>query len=582
MLYHPTRKTITRHPVQAPIAGLDHLPPLLQRIYTARRLNAAGELDRSLARLPSPFLLSGMDAMVERLESVLRRQEKLLVVADYDADGATACSVALLGLRWLGAERLDYLVPSRFGFGYGLTPELVAVAATRKPDVLLTVDNGISSIDGVRAAHEYGLEVLITDHHLPGQELPSARAIVNPGLPGNSFPGRCLAGVGVMFFVLLALRQKLRESGWFVETGRAEPNISHLLDLVALGTVADVVPLDHVNRILVHQGLLRIHKGQARPGLLALLAVAGRNPMQTTATELAFSVAPRLNAAGRMEDMSPGIECLLTEDATRAGELAQSLDSLNQARREVEEQMKQDALDHLDSLAVADLNQSGLCLQNPAWHQGVIGILAARLKDRLHRPVIVFAPAGEDELKGSARSIEGVHIRDVLSDLATAHPGLLVKFGGHAMAAGLSLRPQQFDRFSRLFDAAVASRLTGMTLEQVLVSDGSLTEAEIGLELAEALNMAGPWGQGFAEPLFDGEFEVLDCRILKERHLKFMLRVPGSNTCVDGIAFSVENPAAWVGCSLLRMAYRLDVNQYRGRRTVQFRVEYMEAGTSLA
>ncbi len=578
MLYHPVRKKIIRHSVPPQVTGLDHLPPLLQRIYSARQLNSASELDRSLARLPSPYLLTGMTVMVEHLEAVIRQQRKLLIVADYDADGATACCVALLGLGLLGAERVDYLVPSRFGFGYGLTAELVRVAVAQyKPEVLLTVDNGISSLEGVRVAHELGIEVLITDHHLPGRELPAAAAIVNPHLPGDRFPGRSLAGVGVMFQVLLALRQKLRDSGWFLEKGREEPHLGQLLDLVALGTVADVVALDHVNRILVHQGLLRIRKGLARPGLLALMAVAGRQYQKTTATELAFAIAPRLNAAGRMEDMSTGIECLLNSDVNQARELAHSLDSLNRTRRQVEEQMTAEALQQLDNLAPTELlSRFGICLYDADWHQGVIGILASRIKDRLYRPVIAFAPAG-DEIKGSARSIDGVHIRDVLSDIATAHPNLIKKFGGHAMAAGLSLEPEQFDHFARLFDATIAARLAGRDMERGLVSDGSLSALEIDLAMAETLEASGPWGQGFPEPLFDGEFEVLSCRILKEKHLKFVLKPLDGERPIDGIAFSVESPEAWLACSPVRLAYRLDVNEYRDQRNVQLRVEYMEA-----
>lgn len=576
MLHHPVPKKIISRCVLPPVTGLEHLPPLLQRIYAARQLASVPELDRSLARLPSPFQLKGMTVMVEHLEAVIRQRRKLLIVADYDADGATACCVALLGLALLGAKHLDYLVPSRFGFGYGLTPELVRVAAERQPAVLLTVDNGISSLEGVRLAHDLGIEVLITDHHLPGRELPAAEAIVNPHQPGDVFPGRALAGVGVMFFVLLALRQRLREGGWFHEKGMDAPNLGQLLDLVALGTVADVVALDHVNRILVHQGLLRIRKGLARPGLLALMQVAGRPYHKTTSTELAFSVAPRLNAAGRMEDMSTGIECLLSSDADRALELAHALDGLNRARRQKEEQMTRDALNHLDKLALTDCARFGLCLYDADWHQGVIGILASRIKDRVYRPVIAFASA-DNEIKGSARSIDGIHIRDVLSDIAAEHPHLIKKFGGHAMAAGLSLSPERFDDFARIFDTAIAARLAGRDMERTLLSDGSLQAGEIDLGMAELLQTAGPWGQGFPEPLFDGHFEVLACRILKERHLKFVLRPLDGECPFDGIAFSVESPEAWLACSRIRLAYRLDINEYRDQRNIQLRVEYMEA-----
>lgn len=578
MLYFPVKKKIIRrHDQHRAAPALAHLPKLLQRIYAARQLTKAEELDRSLTQLPSPLLFSGMENLVAHLEDVIRHQRKLLIIADYDADGATACSVALLGLGMLGAEQVDYLVPSRFGFGYGLSPELVRVAAKRQPDVLLTVDNGISSIEGTHVAKALGMRVLITDHHLPGQELPAADAIVNPNLPGDEFPSRSLAGVGVMFYVLMALRQRLRNSGWFEETGRSEPNLGQLLDLVALGTVADVVTLDHVNRILVHQGLLRIRKGQARPGILALIEVAGRKYQQSNATELGFTIAPRLNAAGRLEDMSLGIECLLSDDTQKARELAQNLDRINRERREIEEQMKRDALHHLDTLNLGVTNQSGICLFDAGWHQGVIGILASRIKDRYHRPVIAFAPGDGNEIKGSARSMEGVHIRDVLSDIATAHPTLLKKFGGHAMAAGLSLRAEDYSEFARLFDQHVATHLAEMDLERTVVTDGALDVGEIALSMAETLEESGPWGQGFPEPLFDGEFEVLSCRVLKEKHLKFQLKLPDQDYGIDGIAFSVDNPEAWLSCSRLRLAYRLDINEYRDNRGIQLRIEYMEA-----
>ncbi len=583
MLYFPVKKKIVRRPARHPASSeLAHLPPLLQRIYAGRHLDGADELDRSLARLPPPVRLSGMDTMVNHLVAVIRQQQKLMVIADYDADGATACSVAIQGLGMMGARHVEYLVPSRFGFGYGLTPELVAVAAERRPEVLLTVDNGISSLTGTAAAQALGMKVLITDHHLPGQELPKADAIVNPNLPGDTFPSRSLAGVGVMFYVLMALRQTLRSQNWFQEQGLQEPNLGSLLDLVALGTVADVVPLDHVNRILVHQGLQRIRRGMARPGIQALIEVAGRNPFQCNSTELGFTVAPRLNAAGRLEDMSVGIECLLTVDGERARELAQQLDRLNRERRDIEEQMKRDALAHLDSLNLQTMTQAGICLYDPGWHQGVIGILASRLKDRYHRPVIAFAPGNEGEIKGSARSIEGVHIRDLLSDIATAHPGLIVKFGGHAMAAGLSVSAADFATFARVFDEQVAVRLGTRDMEQTLVTDGSLEVGDIALTMAEVIHESGPWGQGFPEPLFDGEFEIQSCRILKGKHLKFQFKLPDREHCIDGIAFSVETPEAWLSCSRVRLAYRLDVNEYRDNRTVQLRVEYMEAGEAIA
>ncbi|QSA95684.1 single-stranded-DNA-specific exonuclease RecJ [Methylococcus sp. EFPC2] len=579
MLHHPVPKKILRRPLAPEIAPFSQLPSILQRVYRARDLTKPEELDRTLARLPSPRLLSGMDDMVEQLACALRDKLHILVVADFDADGATSCAVALLGLQALGATQVSYLVPNRFEFGYGLTPEIVDVAVARQPDILLTVDNGISSLEGVRTAKSQGLRVLITDHHLPGAELPEADAIVNPNMPGDSFPSKSLAGVGVMFYVLMALRARLRDDGWFALSGISEPNLGQLLDLVALGTVADVVNLDHVNRILVHQGLRRIRSGGARPGINALLEVAGRKPEAISAADLGFAAAPRLNAAGRLEDMGLGIECLLSGYPDKARELAVRLDTLNKERREIEDQMKRDAFALLDNqqLACSPEALSGICLFDPSWHQGVIGILAARLKDRLNRPVIAFAPAGEGSIKGSARSIPGVHIRDVLSDIAARHPALLSRFGGHAMAAGLSLRKTDYEDFAAVFDEEVGRHLQGLDLAHALHSDGELGNEELRLEAAELLQNAGPWGQGFPEPLFDGEFDVVQARVIGEKHLKLVLQTPDRQRSIDGIAFFVEHPENWLGCRRLKAAYRLDVNEFRDQRSVQLRIEYMES-----
>lgn len=478
----------------------------------------------------------------------------------------------------MGAAKVSYVVPDRFKYGYGLTPEIVHVAAKQKPDVLITVDNGISSLEGVKAAKALGMKVLVTDHHLPGAELPEADAIVNPNLVGDEFPSKALAGVGVMFYVLMALRAKLRETGWFAQAGIAEPNLGQWLDLVALGTVADVVALDRANRILVYQGLQRIRLGQARPGITALLEVAGRKPAATVAADLGFTVGPRLNAAGRLEDMGLGIECLLSDNMEQARAMAAQLDQLNKDRREIEDQMKLDAfaiLENLDANAQAQ-DFAGVCLFDASWHQGVIGILASRVKDRLHRPVIAFAQAGKGEIKGSARSIPGVHIRDVLSDIAAAYPGLLTRFGGHAMAAGLSLEREAYHAFAKVFDVEVRKRLQGMDLAHVIHSDGELSAEELRLESAELLQQGGPWGQGFPEPLFDGEFEVVQARIVGEKHLKLVLKTPDQLRMIDGIAFFVDNPESWLGQRRLRLAYKLDVNEFRDNRIVQLRVEYME------
>ncbi len=581
MPYHPIKKKIVRRaPSAKPAAPLGHLPPLLQRIYAARKLDDAKELDRSLNQLPSPWLLSGMEAMAERLAEAIVHRRSLLVVADYDADGATACAVAVRGLKALGLERVSYLVPNRFEYGYGLTPEIVALAAPRRPDILLTVDNGISALEGADAAKARGLELLITDHHTPGAELPDAAAIVNPNLPGDAFPGKSLAGVGVMFYVLMALRQRLRDGGRHARPGASEPNLAKLLDLVALGTVADVVPLDHVNRILVHQGLQRIRSEQASPGILALLNVAGRKPRQASAADLGFSAGPRLNAAGRLDDMSLGIECLLADNPGAASDMAAQLDGMNKARRELENQMKQEALAYLDTLDVPVGDKSALCLFDETWHQGVIGLVASRVKDLANRPVVVFAPAGDGLVKGSVRSIQGIHIRDALSDINTQNPRLIRQFGGHAMAAGLSLRRDDLPRFAELFEREANRRLGAADLEHAVHTDGTLENHELDLVVAEQLRQAGPWGHGFPEPLFDGEFEVAQRRVLGDKHLKLVLRPMGGNKEIDAIAFGLAEPADWLDCRTLRAAYRLDVNEFRDTRVAQLRIEYMESGTA--
>lgn len=580
MLYHPVRKKIIRRNSGQGTPRMADLPPLLQRLYAAREVGEADELDRSLSRLPAPSRLSGMAAMVQQLTDAIRHDRSLLVIGDYDADGATATAVAVKGLRALGLKRVDYLVPNRFEYGYGLTPEIVELAAQRQPDLLLTVDNGISSHEGVTAAQSRGMKVLVTDHHLPGATLPSADAIVNPNLPGEDFPSRSLAGVGVMFYVLMALRQALREDGHFQRTQTPEPNLGQLLDLVALGTVADVVPLDHINRILVHQGLQRIRAGQAQPGLLALLEAAGRKPGQTTASDLGFFVGPRINAAGRLDDMSLGIECLLTGNPDTAREMAAELNSLNRDRRGIEDQMKREALAILEQLDTGGAGaHAGLCLFQEDWHQGVVGLVASRIKDRIHRPVIAFAPsdAEPNQLKGSARSIPGIHIRDVLADIATRHPTLITRFGGHAMAAGLSLDRERFDEFAAAFEMEVQRHAKEVDLEHAIHSDGSLDTGEISLATAELLETAGPWGQGFPEPLFDGQFTVAGSRIVSERHLKMVLKPAGGQQLIDAIAFGLDNPGEWLRCQEIQAAYRLDVNEFRNNRNVQLRVEYMEA-----
>ncbi len=574
-----TTTTIVRRDVPEAAGLPEALPPLLKRIYAARGVRAARELDKGLEALPSPALLKGVDQAAALLETALREGWRLLVVADFDADGATACALALRALRAMGAAHVDFVVPNRQVHGYGLTPEIVEVAAARAPELLITVDNGISSLDGVAAAKARGIRVLVTDHHLPGAGLPAADAIVNPNQPGCPFPSKALAGVGVIFYVMLALRARLRAAGWFAARGLAEPNLGRYLDLVAFGTVADVVPLDHVNRVLVEQGLKRIRAGQCAAAIAALLEVAGRRRADIAAVDIGFALGPRLNAAGRLEDMSLGIEGLLCDDPARARAIARELDRLNRERRDIEEAMKAQALAELAKLDLGARGLPfGLCLYDAGWHQGVIGILAARIRERTHRPTIVFAPDRDGVLKGSARSVPGVHIRDALDAVAARHPGLVEKFGGHAMAAGLALPAAHYPDFCAAFDAEGRRHLDAGSLCGVLHSDGELAPDELSLDWAERLREAGPWGQAFPEPLFDGVFEVLGCRVLKERHLKLVLRAPGVDAAIDGIAFGfaehVEAPAPG---TRLRLAYRLDVNEWREQRRLQLRIEHLEA-----
>ena len=553
---------------------LGDIPPLLTRLYAARGVQSEAELDKSLARLIPFQQLKGIDAAVDLLVTALEQRQRILIVGDFDADGATASTVGMLGLRLLGAAHVDYLVPNRFEYGYGLTPEIVEVALTREPHLLVTVDNGISSVEGVAAAKKAGLKVLITDHHLPGEELPQADALVNPNQPGCEFPSKALAGVGVIFYVLMALRARLRSLGWYENT--PQPNIGELLDLVALGSVADVVPLDANNRILVHQGLERIRAGRARPGIKAILEVAKRDATRITSTDLGFIVGPRLNAAGRLDDMSLGIECLLTADASKAQEMAAQLDGMNQDRKSIEQGMQREALAQLKDLPVESM-PFGLCLFDPEWHQGVIGILASRMKERYFRPTIAFADAGDGLLKGSGRSVQGFHIRDALSVVAAQHPTLIAKYGGHAMAAGLTLPQENFPLFAEAFDSEVRRQLREEDLTGRMLSDGTLAVEEFHLELARALRHAGPWGQHFPEPLFHGVFQLVEQRVVGERHLKVVLKSECGSVKLDGIAFGIDrdiwpNPTIkWV-----ELAYKLDVNEFRGNETVQLMIAHIE------
>ncbi|MCB1859372.1 MAG: single-stranded-DNA-specific exonuclease RecJ [Gammaproteobacteria bacterium] len=551
--------------------------PLLRRVYAHRGVASTAALNLGLSELHSLSWLGGARAAAALLHRVMASQGRILVLADFDADGATSCALMIRGLRMMGAENLDYLVPDRFRFGYGLTKEILEVALEYRPDLLVTVDNGISSLEGVAAARAAGIQVLITDHHLPGQMLPDADVIVNPNQPGDPFPSKHLAGVGVVFYVLAALRDRLRTQGWFDDRKLAEPNLASLLDLVALGTVADVVPLDRNNRILVHQGLKRIRAGRCCKGIDALVRVSGRRRSILTASDLGFALGPRLNAAGRLETMSLGIECLLTDDAVTAENLAWQLDSLNRERRAIEDEMRQQATVDMEGLLPEGGLPFGICLFRPEWHPGVVGILAARIREYYHRPVIAFA-GGETPglLKGSARSVPGLHIRDTLDSLAARHPKLLRNFGGHAMAAGVSLDRNDFERFTVAFDQEVRRCLGEDSLRCVIHSDGELAPEDLQLEVAELLREGGPWGQGFPEPQFDGRFRVVEHRVVGDRHLKLTLIPAGGGEPVDAIAFGQAEHRPESGQELLRLVYRLEVNEFRGRRRLQLLIEHFE------
>ncbi len=551
------------------------VPPLLQRIYAARGLHSPHELQRELRWLTPPGALLHMERAVELLHTALHERWRILIIADFDADGATSCALALRALRALGAAWVDYRVPNRFKHGYGLTPEIVALAAEERPDLLITVDNGISSHDGVRAAHAQGMKVLITDHHAPGRELPAAEAIINPNQPGDAFPSKHIAGVGVIFYVLMALRTRLRETGWFAERGLAELNLAQFLDLVAFGTVADVVRLDHHNRILVEQGLRRIRQGQSVPGITALCEITGRPQASLSASDIGFYLAPRLNAAGRLEDMRQGIECLLTDDLDTARRIAHRLHEINRQRGELTATMEAQALTRIERLNDQAL-PVGLCLFDSAWHQGVVGIIAGRLKERLNRPVIVFAADRDGQIKGSGRSVPGMHLRDVLAAIATHSPGLIRHFGGHAMAAGLTLAEADFPQFASAFDAETRQWLNEEDLHGRLLSDGELAPNEFSLEVAEGLRQGGPWGQGFPEPLFDGVFTVRSHRVMKEQHLKLQLQPPGADLTLEAVAFN--HAGVFIpGTAQVRIAYRLEVNEWRGQRRLQLLIAHLEA-----
>lgn len=567
------RRPIRRREAAADCTVQASLHPVLRRVYAARGVRTDDDLELGLDRLLPVSTLDGVDAAAELLDSHSRRGSRILVIGDFDADGATATAVVVRALRRLGHEDVGFLVPDRFRFGYGLTPEIVQLAAERRPALIVTVDNGVASHAGVAAARALGIEVLVTDHHLPGADLPDATAIVNPNLRGATFGSRALAGVGVAFYVMAALARR---------RGVPASVIAELLDLVALGTVADVVPLDRNNRILVAQGLKRIRAGRCVPGIAALAEVAGRRLAAVGATDLGFFLGPRLNAAGRIDDMTIGIECLLTDDPERARALATELDRLNSERRSIETKMQDDALAIVKRMRFGEPGirlPAGLCLYDESWHPGVVGLVASRVKEQVHRPVIAFAPAEDGCVRGSARSVAGVHVRDALEAIATREPGLLEKFGGHAMAAGMTLRASALPKFSQAFALEVASRAEPTALDGILVTDGELAAPELCLDTAEHLRNGGPWGQAFPEPLFDGEFAVVESRTLGDRHLKLWVRADAKSPPIEAVAFgwlakgggTVPRPQ-----SRTHLVYRLDVNEYQGLRRPQLLVDYLE------
>ena len=557
----------------------DNINPFLQKLFYSRGCTSDADLQVQLSSLPRPDSLLGIDAAVKELVEALNNQQKILIVGDFDADGATSAAMMMLALKAMGYSQVDYLVPNRFDYGYGLTPEIVELARCKSPDLIITVDNGISSIEGVDCANQLGIKVVITDHHLPGARLPAAAAIINPNQQNCSFPCKNLAGVAVAFYLLSALRAELRALNWFVEQKISEPNMAHYLDLVALGTVADVVPLDQVNRTLVHQGLLRIRSGQARAGVYALLRIAGKNPARLVSADLGFAVGPRLNAAGRLDDMSLGIQCLLAEDSATAMQTAQELEQLNQERKAIERSMQVEALEIVDNLGFADCAElpHALCLYQSDWHQGVVGLLASRIKEKYHRPTAVFARDKEGVLKGSVRSIPGLHIRDLLDSIATLNPGLISKFGGHAMAAGLSIDESLLPEFEQALQQQVKQTIDESDLKATLLTDGELSSELLTMHTAQILRDAAPWGQAFPEPCFQGLFNLVQQRIVGENHLKVVLSpTSAQQLTIDGIYFNVDTQQWPTAEGLVRCVYRLDINEYRGQENLQLMIVYME------
>lgn len=557
-----------------PSMELAELHPVLQRIYHARGIKNRFDLKTDLASLLPDQDLKNIDQAVALLYDALLTQKHIMIVGDFDADGATSTAIAKLALQSFGFKKVDYIVPNRFDYGYGLTPEIVDLAATFKPDLIITVDNGISSIEGVEHAKDLGINVLITDHHLAAEVLPAA-IIVNPNQPEDKFASKHLAGCGVVFYLMLAFRRFLREQNYFMQAQIKEPNMAELLDLVALGTVADLVQLDKNNRILVAQGLLRIRAGRVRAGIKAMLDLAGHPLEKTCSTDLGFIVGPRLNAAGRLEDMSIGIACLLSENYDEAYKLAEKLQALNNERKLIEAEIRDQAFEILDKIKFDQKDlPAGICLFDPSWHQGVVGIVAARVKEKYHRPTIVFAEADAHTLKGSARSIKSLHIRDCLDKIAKQYPSLLTKFGGHAMAAGLTLAKSEWLNFQKIFAEQVEKELSTEALEERIVSDGELSLDDLSLKFAKLLAGAGPWGQGFAEPIFNGVFDVVDQRLVGTRHLKLILSKEGN--LFNAIAFNVDL-TCWPNyrAKSIELVYQLDINEFNQLQSLQLLVRHL-------
>ena len=555
----------------------DSIHPVLKRIYASRNIKSSEDLDYSLGSLIPYEELGGIDDAVILLQEMITQKKRILIVADFDADGATSCALAIRGLTAMGAEDVIYVVPNRFEHGYGLSPKIVDVALDHDPDLIVTVDNGISSISGVEHAKKNGIKVLITDHHLPGDKLPSADVIINPQLKEDKFPSKNLAGVGVIFYILLALRAKLKAENWFDEKNIKYPNLANLLDLVALGTISDLVPLDKNNRTMVAHGLKLMRKNKSKAGILAILNQSGRQLSTLTSGDLSFAIAPRLNAAGRLTDMSLGIECLLTDDKENATEMAKKLNQLNIERRQIQDNMEEQAFTEFEKY-LQDTSKKiphGICIYNQNWHQGVVGILAAKIKEKFNRPVIVFAQECQGILKGSARSITELHIKDVFDEIARLYPELILTFGGHAMAAGLTIEESQFDRFSDVFNKVVDRYISSDSLEDQCLTDGELSGDDFSLPLALAIQNAGPWGQSFPEPIFVGQFKILDKRVVGESHLKLKLQSRNNNT-LDAIAFNMTDDDWPSKLEQITSTYRLGINNYRGHSQIQLFIEHIE------